>query len=359
MIYEYPDTSTFRYRVYNIHQALQKSDEWRAVYFFKEEFAYLVPYIKKINLIILVRFRWCTDLDNLINQAKAAKIPILFDVDDLVFDINQIPLMTNTLNVDMKAEDNNNYWFSYVGRLGLTASKTDGFTTTNAFLGDLLQQKFNKPYWVIRNSLNDEQCRVSEQCRQIKDRQKSRRPYTIGYFSGTPSHINDFSLIYMEIIEILKEFNDISLNVVGFMEFPLELKPYIASGRIKSLPLVDFIELQRLIAEVDINIAPLVHNTFTQCKSELKFFEAAMVKTITLSTPTYTFNQCIKDGENGFLCQQGDWYDRLKSIYLHQCPVEQIVDRAYQYASDHYQGEIVRQEIENNYNQAVVQTRQP
>ncbi len=59
------------------------------------------------------------------------------------------------------------------------------------------------------------------------------------------------------------------------MEFPEEMQPFIEEGRITFAPFVDFVELQRLIAEVDVNIFPLVQNTFTNCKSQLKFFEAA------------------------------------------------------------------------------------
>ena len=61
--------------------------------------------------------------------------------------------------------------------------------------------------------------------------------------------------------------------------------------------------LQRLIAEVEINISPLQNNLFTNCKSELKYFEAAIAGTITVATPTYAFSRAIVDGENGFLAK--------------------------------------------------------
>ena len=42
-IYEQPDTSTFRYRIYNIWQSLQESDEYSFHYFYQNE----IEYIKK------------------------------------------------------------------------------------------------------------------------------------------------------------------------------------------------------------------------------------------------------------------------------------------------------------------------
>ena len=59
-----------------------------------------------------------------------------------------------------------------------------------------------------------------------------------------------------------------------------------AMGRVVREPFVDFIELQRKIAEVDVNLVPLVNNEFSNCKSELKFYEASIVGTVTCAAPS-------------------------------------------------------------------------
>ena len=58
----------------------------------------------------------------------------------------------------------------------------------------------------------------------------------------------------------------------------------------------------------------LQDNAFTNCKSELKYFEAAVVDTVTVATPTYTFSRVLRHGENGFLARAHDWYDVLLEI---------------------------------------------
>src|SRR5574344_2137514 len=100
--------------------------------------------------------------------------------------------------------------------------------------------------------------------------------FILCYFSGTASHVNDFKLISPEIKMLLEDFKDMKLLIVGFMEFPAYMNQLINEGKIIYKSLVDFLELQRLIAEVDVNIVPLIENTFTNCKSELKFFEACI-----------------------------------------------------------------------------------
>ena len=100
------------------------------------------------------------------------------------------------------------------------------------------------------------------------------------------------------------------------MELPKYMMHFIAEKRIAILPPVDFLELQKLTASVDVSIVPLVVNEFTNCKSELKFFESAIVDTMTVASDSFAYTQCIKNGENGFLCKPIQWYDVLKEIYL-------------------------------------------
>lgn len=349
LLYEHADTSTFRYRGYNIAQITKESSRWRSVYFFANEIDKIFPYISQVSLVVVIRMRWTHNLDKFIYKVKSNHIPLLFDVDDLVFDTKYLPLVTNTLNVPFKNEMDYDFWFAYIGRIEYTAAKADGFITTNSFLGEKLQDKLHKTYSIIPNFLNKEQLHISERCLAKKKMQVSGNPFTIGYFSGTPSHINDFKTIHMELILLLEEFKDIQLKVVGFMEFPPEMQSFIQAGRVTFTPLVNFLELQRLTAEVDVNIVPLVDNIFTNCKSELKFFEAAVVNTPTFAQPTYTYNNCITDGVNGFLCRQGEWYEKIKAFYLGQADGESIVKNAYNYAIEHYQGKVILDKIEQCY----------
>lgn len=338
-----PNASTFRYRCYNVYQWLKNSKKWRSIYFFDEEIANLEFNFSDILCVIITRMEWSFKLQRFIDKLKNAGVIILFDTDDLVFDIEKVPLVVNTINGDI------DYYFSYVARISLIASYAEGFTATNNFLGGMLQAKFNRPYAIIPNSLCQEQLEVSQDILTEKRKIQQSKPFVIGYFSGTPSHYNDFMGIYPEIVGLLDKYPQIQLNIVGFMDLPKEATPFVKANRIIFDRLVDIFELQRLIAQVDVNIAPLVINTFTECKSELKYFEAAIVETVTCASPTGIFKECIISGENGFLCKQGEWFDTIEALYLSKVDRERIILKARTHALERYSGKNITNQIENAY----------
>lgn len=349
MMYRAADTSTFRYRCYNVMQYTESSERWQTVYFYRDEEEVFLSLLPLAALCILARLKWDHGVDGIAVRAHELGIPLLYDIDDYVCDIKYLKTVTNTLGVPFPGEVHYDFWFADISRLEAAAALCDGFLTTNDYLGGMLSAKFGKPYRVIRNTLNREQLLVSGQCLRHKDRAFFKKPFTIGYFSGTPSHINDFRTVAPELAMLLDEFPELRLSVVGFMEFPEYMKKHLDRGQVTFTPLVDFLELQRLIAGVDVNIVPLVQNAFTNCKSELKFFEASVVGTVTVAAPIYTYRTAIRHGENGYLCEQGEWYGCLKNLYLDRRNTAPVVERAYEDSLAVYSGENVLRGIEAAY----------
>src|SRR3954464_11452487 len=54
---------------------------------------------------------------------------------------------------------------------------------------------------------------------------------------------------------------------------------------------------------------PLQYNTFTDCKSELKYFEAAAVGTVSIASPSHTYSRAIRDGDTGYLARSYEWME--------------------------------------------------
>jgi len=335
-IYEQADTSTFRYRAFNMCQALSYSNSWSGSYFFENELELLKDNIADVDIFIFARTRWSLEMDRFLQYVKKYDIPTLFDIDDLVFDMEKLPLVMNTLNVDFGHPNCYSHWFSYSSRLWLMGKLCDATIGTNEFICQRLENTFAKKSYVVNNFLNNEQIKCSEDICREKIKKDRRDKFVIGYFSGTPSHVNDFKIVASEIANLLKKYPDIYFEVVGFMEFPGFLQPFIKSGQITHSPLVDFLTLQKKISEVDVNIVPLVNNEFTSCKSELKFFEAAIVETITCATPTHVYKSTIQHGCTGYLCEEGDWQKTIERVYLEKDDDKIIIDKAKKYCLEKY-----------------------
>ena len=329
----------YRYRYYNIKNLYKENgSDW------KIDYVWIDGVRKSINTASFIVIERQTAKSNailkLIREIHKKEKKVVFDIDDLVFDYKDLGLILSTVE-----EKNIFYWAGYIWGIRRIAKKVDGFLCTNDFLGKKLERSFGKPYRVIPNSLNKEQIEVSEKC--LKN--KKHEGFVVGYFSGSPTHVKDFALVESELACFLREHDDVKLRVVGYMEFSDEMKKWIGAGRLEVKKPVDYLELQRLMAEVDVNIAPLVINDFTNCKSELKFFEAAAVETTTIASPTYTFKKAIKDGENGFLAQPGEWYEKLEYLYKNPEENKKIAKKAREYALKHYYGKEFLKEVEEAY----------
>ena len=341
-----PDSSTFRYRCFNVFQSTLDSSIWQAVFFYRYELEKLETLIPKSDLFIFSRqSRWDSVIKKLYNIARKNNIPALFDLDDLVFDKKYLHVVANTIG----ELQNLDYWLPYFSDINKTANNADGFLVTNDFLGERISSCFKKPYRVIRNSLNKEQLMASTAYLRFKERSKKKNKFVIGYFSGSPTHVNDLEVALPELLVFLRMHPKVKLRVVGLMEFDSRASEFLGNGQIEFISPVDFRKLQRLVSEVGVNIAPLVINEFTNCKSELKFFEAAIVETTTIASPTYTFKKAIKDGENGFLAQPGEWYRKLEYLYNHPEDNRKIALEAKKYALKHYYGEEFLKEVEEAY----------
>jgi len=323
-------------------QALEGSNKYRGLYFFEEELIQLADYLEKIDVVVVVRARWTIGINAFIEKAKKRKLPILFDIDDLVFYIEKLPIVMNTLNVDFNDPNSYNFWFAYASRLWIMGQLCDATIGTNEFICKRLEGYYKKPSYIIDNFLNKEQIETSD---DLWDKKKKNKNFTIGYFSGTPSHVNDFKKVVPELTSLLEKYQDIKVEVVGFMEFPQDFKKFIYSGQAFHSPLVDFIALQKKISEVDVNIIPLLDNEFTNCKSELKLFEAAIVGTITCATPTFVYKQNIKNNENGFLCEEGEWFEMIEKIYQGNFN-KNVITNARKYCLDKYSPEAQLKNIE-------------
>jgi O-antigen biosynthesis protein len=317
-------SSTFRYRASNMAAVLndvtvaKDMTQISAACFFSGDLPQAAHIVKSADVLVISRARYDSGLAALVRAFQLQGKRVWFDIDDLVFDANYIDLIISTSGQE-PADDILNYWYSVVGRMAQALRLCDSVITTNNFLADKIKQFIDMPVKVIPNYINAAQLEVSIPLydnKQIKMNAgfKPGERIKLAYFSGSSSHNADLALIAGALERVMAADARVDLVLVGHIDveqafgarFGGYLKGHLAD-RVTLHPFVDFVALQALIADVDFNLVPLQVNDFTNCKSELKFVDAAIVGTLTIASPAFAYAEVIRHGENGYLAEHDQW----------------------------------------------------
>ncbi len=144
----------------------------------------------------------------------------------------------------------------------------------------------------------------------------SRDAVTIFYGSGTKAHKLDFERLIEPALARLFETHGGRIRIVVIGEITVSdlLRPW-SDYIIASRPIANVASYWDLLREADINISVLVPDVFNDCKSEIKWMEAAMFGIPSVASSTQTHREVIVEGETGFLCETSDAFhaalDRL------------------------------------------------
>jgi glycosyltransferase involved in cell wall biosynthesis len=249
------------------------------------------------DIVVLHRLPWGGPGSAFAAAARQLGATVIYSADDLIFDLEHAR-HTGTLFPDdplryrhSKREAEANL---------ATLQNTDGALFSTTFLAQGTDGQ------VIRNFLGTELLALSHAARLrreafLKLRQDDR--VTLGYLSGSPTHDADLADIAEPLATALERFSQARLLVVGTVALPGPLRRFEESGRVRRHPYVPWRELPGLIAQVDINLAPLdLTRPFNHAKSEIKFLEAAAVGVPTIAARS----AALLETEGALLCG-ADW----------------------------------------------------
>lgn len=305
-----PEYGTFRYRCFNPVDAINgNSVKLSASYFFYSDLEIVEDLSDYADVLVVSRCPWDAPLDRLFRRFRNKGKRIYFDIDDLIFDANFATTVSSALGNAVQDVEFNR-WTAFISNIGRALSASDEVITTNSFLAERITDFVSLPVHIVPNSYNRHQELRSEEVLEAKPTNSSG--IHIGYFSGSQSHSRDFAVVSHHLYQFLNESPTSRLTVVGHLEMPTSFERF--GERVIRKPFVDFLDMQSIVGAVDLNIVPLQDNPFTWSKSELKYFEAALVETPTLASVTPVFSDAIKPGKTGFLAHSTEWRERFHEI---------------------------------------------
>mgnify|MGYP002507951327 CR=1 FL=1 len=334
-----------RYRVsHQVEQLLMANVTSSTVYY--ENLS--LEMVNLARVFVFFRCPYTETVGQFISQAKKYNKTVIFDIDDLVFD----RVYTDNIKyVQQMGEADRKLYNDGVERIGQTLKLCDiAITTTEALAEEL--KKYVEIVYVNRNVASDEMLMHSDQALDMlagkkiaTERQRSSRLYqylekkdgqiSLGYFSGSITHNDDFAIVLPVITRIMRENSKVHLYLVGELDLPQELEPF--KDRIHAIGFMDWKKLPFVIAQMDLNLAPLEDTVFNRAKSENKWTEASLVKVVSIASDTGAFHTMIQDGETGILCQntQSDWYQKLMMAINDQKLRKRIGEKAHRYVKEH------------------------
>lgn len=276
---------------------------------------FLSTYADKFKIFIFHRVLFTPSVKKLIERIKEQKKEIIFETDDLVFDtkyLKEMDYLNNISSLEKKLYEKG------IGEEILNDSYIQTCTTTTAYLAEKLKEH-SKQVFIVPNKLSKSDVKIAADILEKNiQNTKYQIPNTIklGYFSGTISHNKDFAVITEALMAIMEKYPQVELFLAGPLDIENKLNKF--EGRIKQIPYSPRNKHFENIAKVDINLVPLeVGNPFCESKSELKFFEAGILKIPTVASATGTFQRAISDGFDGFVASDTtEWVNKLEGLIL-------------------------------------------
>lgn len=257
-------------------------------------------------------------LRNLMTYAKNEGKKVVYETDDLLEVLN----FSNPMYQDL---------LSHIAQVRMMANTATLCTTTGQEIKEELS-KYNSNVEILPNCIEPD---------KWKKRKGGNKKVRVGYAGGS-SHVEDLMMIIDVIRDLQKE---IDFRFIIFGMSPLPWKKYIlhikqkhndilkkrpgskpAEWYSKTLELdeklneikwkhqqfVPLADYNKTLSELnlDIGICPLVDNRFNRSKSAIKFYEYAMVGTMTLASkiPPYEGETyCVKN-------KYHNWFNKLKFL---------------------------------------------
>ncbi|HHX47601.1 MAG TPA: glycosyltransferase, partial [Brevibacterium sp.] len=202
---------------------------------------------------------------SVIDQIKEQRpySPVLFDIDDLIFDPSLRGSVAGLEGMPAEEED---LWWRGVARYRTTLEACDGYVGSTNLLTKRAESLTGLPSYRFANGVGKLLAQRSDQ--EVR-RPRKPGPLRVGYFSGTTMHDADWAHIEAGVAEILERHPTVELVLGGHLKVTPALEPF--GDRVQRVPFMHWSDLPAVLRDTDICLAPLASkNEFNEAKSAIK-----------------------------------------------------------------------------------------
>jgi len=180
--------------------------------------------------------------------------------------------------------------------------------------------------------------------------EKNKDKIVLGWI-GSTTHMDDLRIVLPAIERLLREYPNLEFNIVGGLNNEMALELFkdsdetITNRIFFSGGTLGWVGFPKMLMELnwDIGLAPLTDHEFNRCKSHIKWMEMAMKHIPTVASKCYPYwmpilgQDTIIDWKTGVLCDDKEWYYKLRKLIENKELREKIGENAYKYVSENLQ----------------------
>ncbi len=260
------------------------------------------------TMLLLYRVPLFPDMKTLIREAHRLDVAIVWEVDDLIFDLELYKRNANLATVSKRERATLLHGIELYREAMMASDRTIASTTT---LARLMQDATGRPSHVVENALDRETLDFAAGAMRQPPRADDR--IVVFYGSGTTTHDADIAVAAGGIARAMREEPRLVFRIVGPLNLPPALTPF--GNRIERRPLTDYKNYLAELAQADISIAPLERTIFNDAKSNIKLIEAAIVGVPSVCSPAAEFRRVVTHGVDALLADdEEEWAASLLAL---------------------------------------------
>lgn len=328
-----------KYRVWQKQEQLESLGWHVRVIDWREIFVAMTA-LQTCTNVIFYRVPAFESVEKLLDEAKRLNLPTWWEVDDLIFSEEHYK---NNANLDSLSASERAAVLSGVKLFRNCLLACDKAIASTRVLAQEMRNAGIKNVSVIENAIDEQTLSIAQQILQEHSApDHGPEEIRIVYGSGTKTHDADFRVAADGIVAAMLEDERLTLHIIGDLTLP-EVCDKVKS-RIKKLEGRDYALYMRLLAQADITISPLEKTIFNDCKSNIKFLEAAVLSVPVICSPADAFIQVVRDGENAVIATTPqDWKNAVLSLAADDVKRKAIGQTARRDVLDRYSPESITQ----------------
>lgn len=273
--------------------------------------------INRADLVAIFRAQMCDNFTELRRQCSQRKLPLIYDIDDLMFDPvvaehNHISLL-DSISKTRRAK-----WMDRIHSYRAAVSQANHASVTTRPLANAIE-KVCSSVFVIPNVISPVMMGWADDAYGAEKPSSRDGKLRIMFASGTATHHRDFKVAAQALARIFSRYSGVVLTIVGELNpdaFP-ELAPY--SHRIEKRPLTSMSKLFDELARADINLCPLENdNPFCEAKSAVRCLAASAVGVPSIVSPSQPLCEAVSHGAAGLIARQTQDWDTAIERYVQE-----------------------------------------